>query len=202
MKSYEAHRTNHPTFPINLLRQAQFCPRIPYFSHLVGLRSKSPLWVEQGSDHHNLELKRIKRRSLERYGIENPKFLRNVFLESKSIGVHGLADGLIIGTSKGCVVEFKLGKQSIHKGAMIQLNAYAMIAEEQFGIKFEHNFFVVEKMGKMIPVPLTERSRKQVLEARDSLLRILNSPLLPQSPATPHQCGQCEYLWRCNDRNW
>lgn len=61
-------------------------------------------------------------------------------------------------------------------------------------------FILYENKGKTHSIEFTKERQKQVIEIKEKILDDLEKSYLPESPATPVQCTQCEYLNHCNDR--
>ncbi len=189
------------SIPLHLLRQYLFCPRIPYFTELIGIKPKSPLWVHQGTTHHTREFKRFDRRDLSKFGIAEPKLHFNVSLISTDLRVHGVADAVIIGPHEGAILEFKIERRSIHRGALLQLVGYSLVAEEMFKIPFKKGFFIFEHHNKSVEVKIDEQLRNEFTQALNKLRCMLDLSFIPVSSATEAQCGQCEFIQYCNDRD-
>ena len=188
-------------FPASLVRQYLFCPRIPYFVELLGIKANSPLWVQQGTDHHTREAKLFQRRDLSRFGISDGRVELNTQVSSKRLGVHGVADMAILGRDKGTILEFKLDKRSIHRGAVFQLTCYLIAAAETFGMEFSRGFFVFGTRGKSFSVDIDQKIIDDLERTLDQMREMFAVEILPHSSATAAQCGQCEFIQRCNDRD-
>lgn len=189
------------SLPISLIRQHCFCPRIPYFQELLKLNPPKPAWVKQGEDLHKGQEKAFKHRTLKRFGLVEAKQEFNVFVSDGDLQLHGAVDSILIGSEEIYPIEFKLSGHKPAKGQILQLTAYAMAAECQYGLPANRGFILFEDRGKTHPVVFSEEYREQVIVIRDRILADLEKSRLPDSPATPAQCTQCEYLNHCNDRH-
>ena len=188
------------SLPCSLLRQFLFCPRIPYFCEVLGLRPPQPLWVKQGVDWHRRQEILSRNRTLARYGLLQARRHFQCHLASELIGLHGIADLLLVTDAEVVPVEFKQGTGPLNKGGHVQLTAYGVLAEQHFGLPFKRAVVLMGEKAKADGIPDTPESRDALRVALTGLRQTLESALLPDSPASLPQCGQCEYLAHCNDR--
>lgn len=187
--------------PISLLRQLHFCPRIVYFHEFMGMQPPEPLWVQQGSKHHDELEGLIKRRKMERFGLENARLQTRKSVESRTWRIHGIADALLESDTEVAPLEFKLGGKRPGRGHLVQLMAYGMASSEMTGKVFKQGFFLFGRKATPIRVANTADNRALFERSVKLLHQILTEGLMPDSSATAHQCGQCEYLNHCNDRD-
>lgn len=190
------------SIPASLLRQYAFCPRIPYFQEVVRARPMEPLWVKQGRARHERETLLMKCRSLERFGFSDAEVRYEVDLASEGLGLHGRADAIMIRPEEVSVIEFKLSHKQPTRGELLQLAAYGMIAEELEQKPLKKLFVVSSGNNRPRVVEIKEVAhlRVAVKEAVAELHRLFDRETMPNSAASTHQCGQCEYLLFCNDR--
>ena len=188
--------------PISLLRQYCFCPRIPYFQELLGLNPPRPTWVKQGAKLHREMRKIFKHRTLQRFNLENARQEFNVSVNAAALSLHGVIDSVLISENEVYPLEFKLGGSKPNRGQIVQLTAYAMAAENHYGLPCRQGFVLFERARKTHPVLFTPEHQREVLRIRDRILGDLEKSILPHSSATQAQCTQCEYLNHCNDRGW
>lgn len=188
------------TVPVHLLRQYAFCARIPFFMEMMGVRPPAPMWVAQGQRYHQRQVKLTRERSAKRFGLQQPVFHYNVELRSDQFGLHGVCD-LVLETEDAVYpVEIKMRAEKLRRGHLLQLAAYAMLAETAFAKSAPWGYFLYEKSGKTRRIILTSQIRSQVTRTTHALLRLFQAPHMPDSPASIPQCTQCEYLNFCNDR--
>lgn len=189
------------SLPISLLRQYCFCPRIPYFQELLRLNPTRPEWVKQGEILHQKQAAVFKHRTLKRFGLEKADQQFEVFVKADNLALHGIIDSLLITDDCFYPIEIKLSGIKPTKGQIMQLTAYAMVAEKQYNLACDKGFILFDKNGKTHPIKIDDKMRKKVLDVRDKITTDLAKSYLPDSSATPAQCTQCEYLNYCNDRN-
>ena len=190
------------TFPISLLRQYCFCPRIPYFQEVMQLQLAEKPWLKQGVDHHQRQAMLSRRRNLSRFGIDGDANLQSdVYIRSQKLGCHGIADMMLETESSIYLIEFKISELKPVKGHILQVAAYAIAAEEQFQKPVAGVYILYGDRGKTFEVQLSTQLRRQVEKTVSSISSLLNGASMPDSPASVEQCGQCEYLNFCADRD-
>ena len=188
------------SLPVHLIRQHIFCPRIPYFLEVLGIRPDVPLWVAQGKGYHDRQERLSKNRTLKRFGFDSAARQFRVNLESSALGLHGIADAVLETADRIYPVEFKTELAETGRGQVLQLLAYGLMAEEKYGKTFEQGFLLYGEKGrtrKVIRHPKNEAALRKTVAA---LRANLTTPRMPESPASVHQCGQCEFFNYCNDR--
>lgn len=191
-----------PSIPISLLRQYIFCPRIPYFSELLGYKMQAPIWTEQGQDFHLDMEKLILRRIPTKYGMTNPKTQKRVNVISEKLELHGIVDFIFYNDKYVVPVEFKISGIKPSKGQELQLLAYGYALEEMKGLTFERGYFVMGSNKKPFPVFPSESKFNEVLSIKKLIIGDQATMLMPESSASISKCTQCEYLNLCNDRNF
>ncbi|MFP4615259.1 MAG: CRISPR-associated protein Cas4 [Thiohalorhabdus sp.] len=188
------------SIPVGLLRQHLFCPRIPFYTEVMGLRPEWPPWVDQGLDYHHKERKRARERLERRFGRTKPDWRRDVSIKSVKWSLHGRLDGAAITAAAVYPVEFKLRWQPAKKAHRVQITAYALLAEEYWNRPAPAGF-VLGAQRKIRRISVDEEAREEVLKERDQLVGTLNSTRKPETPAAESQCAQCEFFNFCNDRS-
>jgi len=186
--------------PISLMRQYYFCPRIIYFTEVMGIKPFEPVWVRMGSENHNKQEKLFHRRVIGRFGIEEAEYLYNVRLFSPAYGINGICDLVLSGDTFVYPVEIKTGK--IHKGHFAQIAGYAVCLEEKYGKKADKGFISQGSKGKVTCINIDLDMKNLLKECLKAIREIIDSQVMPDSSASIHQCGQCEFLNFCNDRNF
>lgn len=204
MDAYDSmaiHRYSDPdSLPISLLRQTDFCPRIPFLCETAHIRVPETSWVKQGVENHKRIERIMKRRTMERFGLKNPVAYYRCRLSSKTYGLHGIADLLLIDESNVMPIEFKLRMRRITSGTKAQLLAYGLAAEEQFDRKFKKAAVISIETDKILLINVNEESLSVFNRLLKTLHGSVSSTFLPDSPAGSAKCGQCEFLKFCNDR--
>ena len=192
--------SNSYSLPVHLLRQHLFCPRIPWYQEVMGLRPARPQWVRQGEAFHQQQKEIFRHRSLKRFGLEHAEKQFNVPVASATWQMHGVVDMVLETPRESHAVEIKLSGHKPTRGHFLQLAAYAILLGEKTKKPAEKGFVLMHNRGKTYPVLVDKRLREEVARLRDAILVNLMQNGLPDSPATPAQCTQCEFLNHCNDR--
>ncbi|MCM1512272.1 MAG: CRISPR-associated protein Cas4 [Oxalobacter formigenes] len=191
------------SYPVYLLRQHLFCPRIPWFNVIKNLHPATPPWVNHGIRYHEVQQALSKRRNLSRYGLDNRYRLAqiNIGLSGKQWPVHGICDALLESPDALCPIEMKSGEQLSHtSGAKIQLVAYALMLEETLQKPVNKGFVLYGNRGKVYEVAIDKPARSWAHHTLMVLLSNMEQYILPDSSASAAQCGQCEYQNFCADR--
>ena len=190
------------SLPASLLRQYLFCPRIPFYHEVLNIYPATRLWQSQGVDYHQREAMLLKRRNLAQFGIEDAKLEHNVSLKSSKLSIHGICDAVLISEREIAVLEFKLRSSvKVQKGHIYQLAAYALMAEEAYNKPCNNLFVLYGDKGKTHQVKCDSVLKQDLIKKIAEIKASFKKPVLPASPATEKQCGQCEYLNFCADRN-
>lgn len=185
--------------PVNLIRQWCYCPRVVYYMELTDIAIERPIWVKQGQRFHHLEEKLWNRRNLRRFNLSEGVRHHNLFIESAELGLHGIVDMAVETEEHVYAVEFKLSADNKKRGDILQLVAYAMLLEKQFGKESITGFLVGR--GKVLHViDIDAKKRDEVGEKAELIRKMLKRGIKPESPASIAQCCNCEYLNFCNDR--
>ena len=188
------------SIPISLLRQHCFCRRIPWFNEIKQINPQGRKWLAQGLSFHKKQVMLTKRRNLSRYGLAEGDIFFNKSLKSSFMPCHGIADAIIETEHQVTVLDFKLGERKPTKGQIFQVAAYGMLAEEFFEKPCKNVFVLIGDRGQTFCYELHQSLRLKVKCKLDELIKILESPVIPDSSATEKQCGQCEYFNFCGDR--
>ena len=187
------------SIPVNLLRQWCFCPRIVYYRELLGMTALEPLWSQQGTQHHKRETELFKRRSnLSRFNLTEGDKHYNINLKEESLKMHGICDLAIETSTNIFAVEYKLGRK-VSLGHIMQLLGYTLLAEKFFQKKATHGFILTGD-NRVHTVKIDTFKRRQLKQTIDKIIKMLINGSKPYSSASEYQCGQCEYINCCNDR--
>jgi len=121
------------------IKNYHFCPRIVYFTRVLGFRERTTELEEEGRKAHD-EFHRKERRRLTLLGEKTVMVEQKwtaLWLKSEKLGLEGVVD-MVAKTPEGYViVEYKNIRtpQKITPDHLYQAAAYAMLVEEAFSIK-------------------------------------------------------------------
>ncbi|MFH0860203.1 MAG: CRISPR-associated protein Cas4 [Candidatus Altiarchaeota archaeon] len=95
-------------------------------------------------------------------------------------------------------VEIKTGQppQGVWSGDAIQVCAYAMLLEEKFNQKIDYGYVEYVRSQESKPVLASEKLRREVILARDSVLGILDGAV-PEPIEDSGKCPACSYRQLC-----
>jgi CRISPR-associated exonuclease Cas4 len=187
------------SLPVSMIRQHLFCPRIPFFYEVIGLRPISPTWTTQGAKYHLKQILLTKGRTLKRFELDQGLFHFETILQSNNLGIHGKCDAIIETFETVVPVEFKM-TDNYHKGHALQLCAYSFAAEEKFKKKSKIGFILYGEKARPHIVEFNAILIDECYKVIEEINRNLEKGILPHSCASELQCGQCEFLNYCNDR--
>ncbi len=167
---------------------------------VLGVKPPSPVWVKLGTDFHDRQKILSKNRAFRHFNLFSAERLFDKHLVSRELGVHGIADLILMARDELCPVEFKMNAGRPHKGQIIQLAAYGMIAEEMYSRPLKRGFIITGRRAVTIPVVMDEGVRDMVVEGIRLLKKIIYDGRMPLSSASIEKCTQCEFINYCNDR--
>lgn len=184
----------HPLIPVSLIRQYYYCPRIVYFSQVLGLREMTTELMKAGKEEHAKEEQRDSRRksvqvSGERY--------HRLHLRSERLGLEGVVD-LVIENGELVVVERKYAERPKRprKGHYYQVVAYAMLVESECGRPVRRGRIVYLKSKASVEFEITDEMRRHVLWAVNRIREIIEDEALPPYEPRPG-CRTCGYWTVC-----
>lgn len=185
--------------PISFLRQFVFCPRIPWFKHVMAFEPPEQQWVTHGKGWHDMQKTLFKRRVA--HDLTAPvEHQQNVYVRSQKLQLHGYVDEVIFSASGCAVIEYKVDYGKPQLGQRLQLLAYVEAVEETY-LQTVVNAILLKGSARKqykiaIDLPAREHLRQKLIELR----QVLGSHRMPFSSASEDKCAQCEYLRYCNDR--
>lgn len=189
-------------FRVTDLKQWVYCPRILYYFYCLPdvrpVTYKMEAGIEAGQDEEGREA----RRSLRVFGLKAGLREFNVPVSSEKLGLRGTVDMVIWPDSRkdGEVipVDYKLS-QVAGKHFKLQLAAYGMLLEEQYGAQAGRGFLYFIGLRQVEEVRIDTRLRKQLLAALDAMHRMLAVEAMPPSTSQRGKCLACEFRRFCND---
>ncbi len=188
--------------PVSMIRQFYFCRRIPYFHLLRELTVPNNAWVNQGISHHEKVQMLLKRRNLEKFGVDKTGTLHTQEkLYDDSLKLYGTCDGYIQTGDTVIPLEFKTHEsiKFIH-GSELQLMAYGLLLEKRYCCKIERGFILYGSKGKLHEVIFREELREKVINTVITIENDYKNSLIPQTDASIKKCAQCEFYNFCGDR--
>jgi CRISPR-associated exonuclease Cas4 len=114
------------------LKQYAYCPRIPFYQHVMGFFGKPTFKMEQGKVAQSAFEALEKRRRFLEYGLAEGKRHFGLSLYSRELNISGKID-LLIETQDACYpVDFKYTTGRPHRNHQFQLAGYSLLAAQHF----------------------------------------------------------------------
>lgn len=184
------------------LRQYLYCPRVPYFQHVMPVPRPVTYKMKHGTLQH-LELDRLEsRRGLRSYGLRHGERLFHVSVSSPTLGLHGILDLVIRyewqGETRFLPVEFKYQEGRLHTNVRYQLTAYVMMLEEQYRTTINEGVVYQIPTHSFRWVKITEEMRTHVRKSLSAIRNMFATESFP-APISRARCADCEYRRYCND---
>ncbi|MBE8540195.1 CRISPR-associated protein Cas4 [Geoglobus acetivorans] len=112
-------------FPVSMVKQYLYCPRIPYFILVLGFKERTTELMKYGKEEHEKRMKKLERKG----------WKTNVYLKSERFGIYGYVDGLRQTPDGYEVYEFKNSeyRKKSAKIHLYQTACYALLVEDNFG---------------------------------------------------------------------
>ena len=193
------------TFEVTDIKQWSHCPRIVYYRYVLPRVRPVTALMKEGQAHHREESAYEERRSLRPYGIVKGERHFDVPLYSAAVGLRGQADMVISTRSLPeqeqnlVVVEYKLSERKALRNWKLQLAAYALLLEEQWGLPVRCGFIYYIGQRRSEEVPITAALRKAVHTTVSSMRATVEGEAMPALPRNQAICVSCEFRRFCND---
>ncbi|HEU4964474.1 MAG TPA: CRISPR-associated protein Cas4 [Bacilli bacterium] len=198
------HDTDSHLVPLSVtdLKQYLYCPRIPYFRHVLSLPRPVTYKMQHGTLQH-IELDRLEqRRGLRSYGLREGRRLFHVPVTSCRLGLHGTLDLVISYPNKNSTgylpVEFKYQEGPIRTNVKYQLAAYAMLLEEVYQTPVRDGVVYQIPTKQIRHVRITDEMRTYVEHSLSAIRHMMQKESFPD-PKSRARCTDCEYRRTCND---
>jgi len=185
-------------FTVTDLKQYQYCARILYYHACLPDVRPVTRKMELGIRRHETESRRAIRRTMRIEGIEEARRVFDVAVQSQKLGLSGQIDEIIFFADHLIPVDYKLAKK-VGAHFRLQIAAYAMLAEEQFGLKVRQGICYLIHSRDAVEIPITHRLRNNVVEAVEQMRRIVDKESMPEPTKQPRACMDCEFRRFCND---
>jgi len=184
------------------VKQYHFCPRIIYFTKVLGVEERTTESEKEGKNAH-IEFHRKEKRRTTLLGGKTLKVEQKwtaLRLKSEKLGVEGMVD-MVVKTPEGyAVIEYKMTSmpKRIMPGHLYQAATYAMLVEEAFRTIVRKIYVYYEKSRRFIEIPRTESIRRHVVWTIGRIRDIIEKEKLPPAK-TSRKCKSCGYRWICKE---
>lgn len=188
-----------PIVRVSDLRQWCYCPRVVWWTHVCPLQKTESLKMRMGLAKERRLQRLQRRRTLRSFGLKEGTVYTNVTLHSARRGLTGKLDLMIHVGCHRYPVEVKFTRGPAQINHRLQLAGYAMLLEDEFGIRVPHGYIVRLPDDTADRVLIDDALREFASKVIDSLRKMLRDECMP--PATPiaGRCVDCEYRRFCGD---
>lgn len=181
------------------LKQWTYCPRIPFYRHVLPVRPASTYKMQRGKDVQAAMEALERRRGFRAYGMREGERRFGLWLHSRRLGLSGKLDLLIL-TADACYpVDFKDTEGGPRRNHRLQLAAYALLAEEAFQRPAPDGFIYLVPEKRVVALALTEADRDEVRQAVTDMRRMIEREELPPPTPVRARCTVCEFRNYCRD---
>lgn len=192
-------------FRVTDLKQYCYCPRIVYYHYCLPAIRPVTYKMNAGIEAQAEEEVREARRSLRTYGLRRGEYESNVYLESDHLGLRGQVD-LVIKTDdnlRGEVelipVDYKLSSGPLGPHFKMQLLAYGLMLEEQYGVPVRRGFLYAIPKRRATEVIFTPELRHSLNQSLALMAQVVGQELMPDPTKQRAKCEACEFRRFCND---
>jgi len=186
-------------FRVTDLKQFVYCPRIPFYQHVMGFHGKPTFKMREGKTAQAAIEALERRRRFREYGLSEGTRHFGVSLYSHSLEISGKLD-LLIETPDACYpVDFKYTTGRPHRNHLFQLAGYSLMIAEHFSKPVPAGFIFIVTDDITFRFPMTE---SLLTEARSALLtmhEMIGRELFPDPTPARARCDDCEYRNFCAD---
>lgn len=167
--------------------QYLYCPRKVYFIRIAGIKITKPK-MEEGKAIHD-DARRSLKSFAEKLGGE---LLTGIYLESERYGLKGIVDAVVKAADQVYPIDVKLSRfESLTYAWKMQIAAYAMLVEGEFGVRVEKGFIYLVERRKFLEVPIQPEDRKSLKRIVVEVEELLRSGKYPRASKSK-RCGYCE----------
>ena len=186
-------------FRVTDLKQFAYCPRVPFYQHVMGFHGKQTYKMEQGKAAQDAMESLEKRRRFREYGLSEGKRHFGPSLYSRELSVAGKLD-LLIETSDACYpVDFKYTTGRPHHNHLLQLAGYSLLAAEQFAKTVPAGFIFIIADDVTFRFPMTENLLLEARSALTTMQDMIEREIFPDPTPVRARCTDCEYRNFCAD---
>jgi CRISPR-associated exonuclease Cas4 len=195
----EHHSPRQFELTVTDLKQWVYCPRIPYYHHVMPVEIARTYKMQRGRDVEGAVEAMEKRRGFRRYGLERGERRFGVWLYSAALELSGKLDLLII-TEDACYpVDFKDTAGGVRYNHRIQLAAYSVLVEENLARPVPIAFVYLVPSRQLVTVPVGAKEREEVTRAIAEMRRIIEQENMPGPTPVRARCVACEFRNYCAD---
>jgi CRISPR-associated exonuclease Cas4 len=174
----------------------RYCPRITWFSFVLGLSPRGTIKTEHGRRVHEEWVACVRAGGGDEVSPRPEVVAREVV--SKRLRLRGRMDAVV--TRAGALLPYEV-KSTIaparpHPGQLLQLAAYALLLEERTGRRVDSGYLHYLGDGVVVEVEITEAAKRQVREVMKDLQEVVETEAMPSRAPASH-CRDCGYRKIC-----
>jgi len=181
------------------LKQYAYCPRIPFYQHVMGFTGKPTYKMERGRDAQAAIEALERRRKLREYGLAEGRRHFGCWLTSERLGLSGKLDLLIEAEGACFPVDFKYTTGRPYHNHRLQLAGYALLVEENFRKPVPAGFIFLTINDALVRFAMTSDLLAEARSALRSLQSMITNEEFPDATPVRARCTDCEYRNFCGD---
>jgi CRISPR-associated exonuclease Cas4 len=181
------------------LKQWAYCPRIPFYHHVLPVRPAPTYKMSRGKDVQAAVEALERRRGFRGYGMREGERRFGIWLHSSHLGLSGKLDLLILTPDACYPVDFKDTAGGPRRNHRLQLAAYALLVEEAFERRAPDAFVYLVPEKRIVALGLTEGDRDDARHALTAMRRMIAREELPPATTLRSRCSACEFQNYCGD---
>lgn len=186
-------------FRVTDLKQFAYCPRIPFYQHVMGFHGKPTYKMSEGRTAQDAIESLEKRRKFREYGLSEGTRHFGVWLHSRRWNLAGKMD-LLIETPDACYpVDFKYTTGRPHHNHLLQLAGYALLVAEHLSKPVPAGFIFIITDDLTFRFAMTEALLDEARAALESMDAMIARELFPDPTPVRSRCTDCEYRNFCAD---
>jgi CRISPR-associated exonuclease Cas4 len=193
------HGANEIELTVTDLKQWAYCPRIPYYHHVMPVDFARTYKMGRGRDVEAAVQAMEKRRGFRRYGLERGERRFGVWLHSAILRLAGKLDLLVVTADAAYPVDFKDTDGGVRHNHRVQLAAYALIVEEALALPVPMAFIYLVPSRQLIAVPIGDKEKSAVSQAVAEMRRVIETEDMPGPTLVRARCTACEFRNYCAD---
>ncbi|MCK8825706.1 CRISPR-associated protein Cas4 [Fuchsiella alkaliacetigena] len=181
------------------VKQFMYCQRIIYFTYCMPLSVKKTYKMDYGKDKHERVEELEKRRTLQRYGLEEGEKRCGIDLYSARLALRGKMDLLVVKEDEYIPIELKYSTRKPRLNHKYQLAAYGLLIEDQYQTSIRKGLIHLIPNKETFEVEMTSNLRKKVKEIINKIRELIELELMPEATQERGKCRGCEYRNFCGD---
>ena len=186
-------------FRVTDLKQFAYCPRIPFYQHVMGFHGKPTFKMHEGKTAQTAIESLEKRRRFREYGLAGGTRHFGISLYSRELEIAGKLD-LLIETSDACYpVDFKYTTGRPHRNHLFQLAGYSLLVAEHFSKPAPAGFIFIITDNLTFRFPMTDALLAEARSSLAAMQSMIQHEELPDPTPVRGRCTDCEYRNFCAD---